>query len=202
MPEYIYEFSDYPPGEALVSEHLVTQVHDEAAITTTLQSVWVCSTQQQVGYVFESTLSQAESDALDALVAAYTYETLTGAKIRCFGECRDWLDNQLDSGEDAPPIQEEYPAASGKMWGITRANLAEWNAMPDLSAGSFPVKLWSVRGADSITLADQEDVSAFLSAMADGLYAAVAACSTAQQNVWDATTIALAEAARDAYIGG
>jgi len=80
MADYSYSFGEFPAEETAEAKVLRRRVTDDEDISTELSLVVVDPDAEEVVYSFASELSQAEQDALDALVAAYEFETLDEMK--------------------------------------------------------------------------------------------------------------------------
>ena len=203
MAGYTYTFGDFPQGETLDDNKFAARIAADVGITTAYEG---CIKHEegdgQVIFIFESALEPSEETALDALVAAYVYETLDEVKVRCIQECKDWRDMKMNMPIDVGGMSVEYPASSGKLWSIGFIDQQYWDALygarDDLS---YPVTLRTWNEMDSHSFSDANEIKAIYNLVRSTVLGEIEVCDAAIGNIVAATDVSGAEAAAAAYVG-
>jgi hypothetical protein len=200
---YQYAYSAYPAGETLDRAKLIAQAQADATITTGLALVELDATSSTVTYHYVAALDQTQQDALDALVAAYEFQTLDECKAECAKACTDWRDYKMNVPEDPTHgILVEHPAASGKKWSIKAGDVVLWSALATVKDNAiWPMTRRTWDEKDSHEFSNEAAYETFYGLIRDAVLGEADACDTALANIHAATDKAGAQAAMAAYAG-
>jgi hypothetical protein len=200
---YTKGFSAYPSGETLDRQRLIDDAQAEAALTQALANVVIDDAAETVTYYYAAALDQTQQDALDAVVAAYQFETLAGVKARLVQSCIDWRDYKMNVPQDpVNGILIEYPASSGKKWSIKAGDVVLWSALATVKDnGIWPMRRRTWDEGDSYEFVNATDFEAFYALIRDAVLNESDACDAALDNVIEANDKANAESAAAVYLG-